>query len=109
MAVPNSKVANKKNQTRGILQAKDSYCCDAHDRDSVSQAMRVWNILRLRLVSARDNHRDSSERDQAQSEMLTQGIEQRYAGIEIESMAPSIDSQRHVLVGHRCGFCRGLC
>ena len=44
-----------------------------------------------------------------QAEMLTQGIEQRYAGIEIKSVAPSIDSQRHVLVGHRCGFCRGLC
>ena len=44
-----------------------------------------------------------------QAEMLTQGIEQRYAGIEIKSVAPSIDSQRHVFVGHRCGFCRGLC
>src|SRR6476620_8008711 len=30
-----------------------------------------------------------------QPEMLTQRIEQRYARIEIESMTPSIDSQRH--------------
>src|SRR5713101_102312 len=35
-----------------------------------------------------------------QPEMLAQRIEQRYARIEIESMAPSIDSQRHVLVVH---------
>jgi hypothetical protein len=43
-----------------------------------------------------------------QPEMLTQRIEQRYTRIEIESMTPSIDSQRHVLVVHRCGFRRGL-
>ena len=43
-----------------------------------------------------------------QPEMLTQRIEQRYARVEIESMTPSIDSQCHGLVVHRCGFCRGL-
>src|SRR3984893_4604807 len=44
-----------------------------------------------------------------QAEMLAQCIEQRYARIEIESMAPSIDSQRHALVVHRCAFRRGFC
>jgi hypothetical protein len=43
-----------------------------------------------------------------QPEMLTQRIEQSYAWIEIESAAPAIDSQRHVLVVQRCGFCRGV-
>src|SRR3982074_848703 len=44
-----------------------------------------------------------------QPEMLTQRIEQRYTRIEIESVTPSIDSERHVLVVLRCGFRCGLC
>jgi len=40
---------------------------------------------------------------------LTQRIEQRYTRIEIESIAPPIDSQHHVLVVHRCGLRRRFC
>jgi hypothetical protein len=43
-----------------------------------------------------------------QPQMLAQRIEQCYPRIEMESMAPSIDGQRHVLVVNRCRFGRGL-